>query len=171
MAAIPTVKLDARDLIDRLERMPEGVRQNLRRVLPSLVKELGNSVEQKLNTELKSRDRLKVDKQVREDRSGVYGVVSIRWTGDRSKDFIPQIIETGAKAHEIKAKNAPALAFLWPKVGPGMFFFKRVQHPGFAGILALDRSYKEMQSEILAAISDAGGGGFRETRNVLRSEY
>ena len=33
--------------------------------------------------------------------------------------------------HEIRGR--PLLAFKWPKVGPGIFIFHRVQHPGTSG--------------------------------------
>jgi len=37
--------------------------------------------------------------------------------------------DQGAKPHKIKAKNAPALVFFWPKVGR-VVAFKSVNHPG-----------------------------------------
>lgn len=36
----------------------------------------------------------------------------------------------GARPHVIEARNANVLAFEWPKKGPGIFFFSRVNHPG-----------------------------------------
>lgn len=38
----------------------------------------------------------------------------------------------GFAPHEIRARNAKALRFYWPKAGRVMYL-KRVQHPGFAG--------------------------------------
>lgn len=36
----------------------------------------------------------------------------------------------GTRPHIIRATNARALVFRWPKVGPGLFRFKSVHHPG-----------------------------------------
>ena len=38
-------------------------------------------------------------------------------------------VDQGTKPHTIRAKNAPALVFFWPKVGR-VVAFKSVQHPG-----------------------------------------
>ena len=38
-------------------------------------------------------------------------------------------VHEGARPHLIRAKNARALRFYWPKVG-GIVFFKKVNHPG-----------------------------------------
>lgn len=42
-------------------------------------------------------------------------------------------VELGARPRIIRARNAKVLAFAWPKVGPGTFFFKSVSWPGFEG--------------------------------------
>ena len=42
-------------------------------------------------------------------------------------------VQVGAddiKTHPHVIQGNPTLAFRWPKVGPGMFFFHRVNHPG-----------------------------------------
>lgn len=38
-------------------------------------------------------------------------------------------VRWGTKPHVIRARNAPALRFYWPKVGR-VVFFKKVNHPG-----------------------------------------
>jgi hypothetical protein len=38
----------------------------------------------------------------------------------------------GTVAHEIRPRTANVLAFKWPRVGPGIFHFRRVSHPGTA---------------------------------------
>lgn len=38
-------------------------------------------------------------------------------------------VHNGARPHVIRARNAPALSFYWPKVGRRVFF-KSVNHPG-----------------------------------------
>lgn len=140
--------------------IPEGVRKNLRAVLPDLTKRLGNVVEGKLDTELESRKRLKVDKLLREDPTRIVGQVRTRWTGDQSKNFIPEILERGAKAHPIEAKNAGALSFFWKRMG-FQAIFKRVWHPGFPGINFTERSFKEMEPEITKRVTEAVDKGLR----------
>ena len=159
-----TVTVDARKALAKFSPsgIPEQVRSNLRRVIPDLTKRLGANVEARLNTQLQSRNRLKVDKLMREDSSRVIGQVTTVWTGESSKSFIPQILESGAKAHAIVAKNASALAFLWPKVGPGMFFFKQVWHPGFPGIWYMRDAFKEMETEIVSSMTEAVRKGAKD---------
>ena len=45
-------------------------------------------------------------------------------------------VEEGTKPHEIKAKGDGVLAFHWDHGpnGPGLYFFKSVQHPGTKGV-------------------------------------
>lgn len=42
-------------------------------------------------------------------------------------------VELGAAPRIIRANRARVLAFAWPKVGPGTFFFPQVNWPGFEG--------------------------------------
>lgn len=46
--------------------------------------------------------------------------------------FLLPIFIYGSKPHPIVAKNAAALRFFWPNGprGPGIYYFKSVQHPG-----------------------------------------
>jgi len=172
MATAPlTVRLDAADALRAFDvsGMPAAIRNNLRRTIPDLTKRLGAKIEEKLNTELKSRTRLKVDKQVKETSSGeISGSVTVRWTGDSSKDFIPIILDTGARAHEIRARNASALFFFWEKVGANVMF-KSVQHPGFPGIHYMQRSLAEMETEIKNSIQDAVSAAGLEPEDIGRS--
>lgn len=41
-------------------------------------------------------------------------------------------VHDGTAPHEIRARNARALRFYWPKAGR-VVYFKRVQHPGYKG--------------------------------------
>jgi hypothetical protein len=47
-------------------------------------------------------------------------------------------MDQGTQAHKIKAKNAPALVFYWPKVGR-VVAFKSVNHPGTKPYKFLDK--------------------------------
>lgn len=50
----------------------------------------------------------------------------------------------GAAAHVIVPRNARVLAFKWPKRGPGMFFFRKVNHPGNAPHPFLNEAVMEL---------------------------
>ena len=45
-------------------------------------------------------------------------------------------VHEGTRAHVIAARKANSLAFFWPNGpnGPGLYFFKSVNHPGTVGI-------------------------------------
>ena len=48
------------------------------------------------------------------------------------KAFLIPILELGSRSHAIVAKRAKALRFYWERgpEGPGIYFYKSVQHPG-----------------------------------------
>lgn len=50
-----------------------------------------------------------------------------------SRFYMLFTVPPGTRAHPIEAKRAQALRFFWQKGprGPGIYFFKRVQHPGY----------------------------------------
>jgi hypothetical protein len=48
-------------------------------------------------------------------------------------------VHKGTRPHVIRARNAPALVFYWPKVGRTVFF-KRVNHPGTKANPFLERA-------------------------------
>lgn len=158
----PTVTIDAKQVLARFSPagIPQGVRQELRAVLPDLTRRLGLNVEERLNTQLRSRRRLKVDKLLREDARGITGQVRTVWTGDKSKSFIPQILETGAKAHPIFPRNAKALSFFWERIGQRVVLAS-VWHPGFPGINYMTEAFREMEGEILGSITEAVRRGLR----------
>lgn len=137
--------------------IPEAVRNNLRRTIPGLTRKLAANVDSRLDSELKSRTNLKIQPPQGEMIEGprqVVGRVRVVWTGNQAASMVPQVLETGARAHPIEAKNAGALAFFWPAVGRQVFF-KRVWHPGFPGIHYMQRSFQEMEDEIFEGISNA----------------
>lgn len=41
-----------------------------------------------------------------------------------------EFVDKGTAPHIIRAKGSGVLVFPWPKVGPGLFYFKQVNHPG-----------------------------------------
>jgi len=157
---IPEIQVDARKALLKFSDagIPEGIRRNLRTVIPDLTKRLGASVEAKLNSELKSRKNIDVKKEMVESPTYLYGRVRVVWTGDQKSNMVPAVLDTGAKAHLIEAKPGSALFFFWEKLGINAAF-KAVHHPGFAGINYMQRSLDEMQSEIVNALQKAAQNG------------
>ncbi len=158
---IPTVTVDARGAIAKFSPsgIPEYVRNNLRQIIPDLTKRLGARVEQRLDTELKSRKRLTVTKEMIENPTKIVGRVQTIATAEPK--LLPQWLETGTKAHPIFAKNAVALSFFWPKLGRNVMF-KSVWHPGFPGINYMQNSFRDMETEIFASMTAAVTRGVRE---------
>jgi hypothetical protein len=153
------ITVDARSVIARFSPagIPEQVRANLRRTIPALIRKLAAKVDAALDAGLKSRARLKIDPpqgEMVENAQSISGRVRVIWTGDQAASMVPQVLESGAVAHPIEAKNAGALAFFFPAMGR-MAFFKRVWHPGFPGIRYMQGSFQDMESEIFATIDAA----------------
>ena len=50
-----------------------------------------------------------------------------------SRFYMLFTVTPGTRSHEIRPKRAKALRFFWAKGprGPGIYFFKRVMHPGY----------------------------------------
>ena len=157
----PTVTIDARAAIAKFSSagIPESVRNRLRMVIPDLTKRLGRRVEEKLDTELKSRRRLQVTKEMVENPTKIVGRVQTVATAEPK--LLPQWLETGTKAHPIIATNAGALFFYWPKLGRNVMF-KSVWHPGFPGINYTQNAFREMEDEIFASMTSAVTAGARE---------
>lgn len=149
-----TVKVDNQQAITKFgpQGIPVNVRNELRTVIPDLTRRLGAQVDANLNSRLKSRRRLVVERQLVENTSGLYGRVT---TVSTSEPFaLPLWLEDGTKAHEIAAKNASALFFFWDKIGKNVAF-KRVMHPGFPGVHYTADAWADMKDEIKSAIIKA----------------
>jgi hypothetical protein len=155
-----TVKVDATRALAKFDRVPIQVRNELRGIIPDLTKQLGGLVNSKLDTELKSRKRIKVTEELHDSPRRITGVVAAVWTGGDLGRLVPSYLEFGTRPHEIEANVAGALAFFWERVGANVFF-KRVMHPGFAGIHYMERSFGEMKSEIVSKIKSAAQIGAR----------
>lgn len=155
------IKVDTTRAVAKMNRVPVAVRDRLRSVIPDLTKALGRAVDAKLDTELKSRTRLKVGQYMVEGPREIYGSVKLEWTGAAEQAMVPNIIESGARAHEIVAVNARALSFFWERVGQQVMF-KRVMHPGFPGIHIMERTFGEQRDKIVADIQAAAKEGAKE---------
>lgn len=154
------IEVDARNALARFspEGIPQAVRRNLAAVLPDLTRRLGAAADRNLDTGLQSRNRITLKKEIVENDRGITGRVTAVWTGDRAKAFIPQVLESGARAHPIAARRAAVLAFFWPRIGR-MAFFREVWHPGFPGIWYMQNAFRSMEDEIFESIDRAVRGG------------
>jgi hypothetical protein len=162
------IKVDTRQAIAKLDRIPVQVRDNLRSVIPDLVRKLAGLVNIKLNTELKTRSSLNVAQELRESEKYILGVVR---TESSKLPELPGYLEEGTRAHEI---TGSPLAFQWPNAPGGVaalfpnsfptVFFRHVSHPGFKGIHYMARSLSEMEDEIRERITTAAKTGAGEAR-------
>lgn len=148
------ITVDTRQALAKLQRVYAATREALQEDIPILLQELADRVNDKLDSELKSRTHIEVDTVMKGSDRHIFGTVTARWTGDSDKSMVPQILESGARAHPIEAINAKALAFFWERLGSDVFF-KRVWHPGFPGIYYMERSADEMKAQIKQTIQDA----------------
>lgn len=153
---LPTVTIDAKEALAKFSRagIPEAVRNQLRQTLPDVTKRLGNVVDAKLSSQLKSRNRLETKKELVENPTKIVGRVRVVWTGDKSKAMVPFWLDQGTKPHEIRAKNVSALYFYWEKIG-AFFIGPKVMHPGFKGLDFMYQSLLQMEPEIVDVISNA----------------
>jgi len=149
-----TVKVDASQAMLKFgpAGIPESVRRNLRAIIPDLTKRLGAKVEAGLNSELKSRNRLQVKKEMVENPSTLYGRVTLVTTSEPK--LLPQWLEEGTRPHEIRARNASALFFFWEKMGANVAF-QRVQHPGTRAYRFVGNAFDAMEAEIKDALTHA----------------
>ena len=155
----PTVQIDASKALARFSQagIPEAVRSNLRRMLPSLGKAVGASVEAKLDSKLKSRRSLTVRKEMVENPTAIYARINVM---SSRNPLLPLWLEEGTKAHPIVARNAPALAFFWERMGR-MMIVKSVMHPGTPAFGFMAETRAEMGPSIVSAITEAVRDGLR----------
>ena len=159
----PRVKVDASGAIatfDPNRGISVNIRNRLRPTIIDLTRRLGARVDSNLSAGLKTRRSLYVKKEMVEDAKGVIGRVT---TLSTKNPMLPIWLEEGTKPHPIVARNARALYFFWDKVGANVFF-KRVMHPGFAGIHYTQNAFSDMQSEIKSAIRKAVSDGLGTRR-------
>lgn len=150
----PTVMIDVRAGNRKMDRIPEDVRNALRRVIPDLGKRLGAVVESNMGQRLQSHTRLKVVKLMIENPQSIYAKVSLTWTGEPSKKLVPTYLEEGTRPHRIEARNASVLAFFWPKIN-AMFYGRFVNHPGNKAYRIFGDAYDGMRGEITTTIERA----------------
>jgi hypothetical protein len=165
MADTITVTVEDKAVLARFSPagIPTQVRNNLRRVIPDLLRQFTGFVDNELSV-LKSRTHLQFiggpQGQMIENPQQVVGQAEMGWTGDPKAAMVPIIIESGAKPHPIAAVNARALAFFWPRVNK-MVFFRQVQHPGFPGIHYMQRAFDALGPHIKESIQEAVDEGLK----------
>lgn len=163
------IEIDASRAMARFgsDGIPLAVRNRLRQLLPDIGKQLGDLINRRLNTMLKSRTNINVPQEMHESVNEIYVRVAIEWTGDASKAQVPSWLEYGTRPHMIEAINARALSFFWPKAG-GMFgtsqvFFKRVMHPGMSAYGFMSNSMAELRPEISQKLREGVVQAMKET--------
>lgn len=160
------IKVDANRALARFSPsgIPEQIRRNLRAAIPDLLRDLSGRIDANLSV-LKSRKNLQLkggpQGQMVENANEIVGIAQMTWTGDPKASMVPQVLETGARPHKIRAVNAKALSFFWPKVG-SQVFFKEVNHPGFPGIRYMERAFESMQTKIVDRLTQAVKDGANE---------
>jgi hypothetical protein len=149
MAGKITITVDPRKASEKLNALPAAVRENLRSLMPLVATTLAGSINQKLDTELKSRGRLHVKAQMRETTKNIG--VTVSFVADPGPNLLPDWLEHGTRAHPIVGK--PFLAFHWEKLGKHVVF-RSVQHPGTQAYQFMTRSLDELRGDVIVEISD-----------------
>jgi len=149
-----TVKVDATSALARFGKsgIPDDVRRNLRALIPDLTRRLASRVDANLTAGLRTRRRLQVKSAMVENRQGITGRVTVVSTSEPL--MLPLWLESGTRAHAIEARNAKALYFFWEKMGTNVAF-RRVMHPGFAGIHYAENAFRSMEAEIINTIKQS----------------
>lgn len=158
------IKVDDTGARLKLSRVPVEVRDRLRSVIPPLMKQLASLVDSNLG-KLKSRKTLETVTEMHDIAGAsnqIYGVVRVQ--SPSAKGLLPKYLEEGTAPHQILGN--PILAFDWENgpSGPGTYFFRSVNHPGFEGIHYMRDAFDSMQGEIVAELKAAVKLGAAQAR-------
>ena len=150
-----TVTVDSTKALARFSPagIPEAVRRALRRALPDLTRRLGAAIDTRLDTGLKSRRTIENKVELVENPTALYGRVRTIASAP-SPAMLPSWLNTGTAPHEIAARNVGALFFFWARLGKNVMF-RKVNHPGFAGIQFAEGAWADMRGEVVDTISAA----------------
>jgi hypothetical protein len=130
--------------IARLHKMPDAVRQSLKKEANILATELRDKSRENASSffQVRTGRFLKsIKKSVRSSQTSVIGKVF-------SKSPVAHLLERGVKPHDITPKNAKALAFLGG-------FAKTIHHPGFQGKTIINAAFQEMKGQINEGLTKA----------------
>ena len=155
----PTIQVDATKAFAKFSDagIPQAVRNNLRAVLPQLGQQVGAGAEHRLDSGLKSRTTITINKQMVENPSQIS--VRIFATSPTANGLLPSYLESGTRPHPITGN--PWLAFFWDKIGQ-FVALPRVNHPGFAGIHYMQNTMAEQEPNIVNTVSEAVKRGLNQ---------
>jgi|SRR5215831_1951416 len=153
---IPTITVDARQAYARFSQagIPNQVRNNLRALLPQLGKRFGDSVESKLDSDLKSRTTLTVKKLMVENPSNI--TMRISMISPSAEGLLPTYLESGTRAHGPVTAN-----FLHFFIDGNEIFTKWVKGVGerqlgrSGGYKFMERTLAEFESNIVGTLDRA----------------
>jgi hypothetical protein len=151
----PTINVDLSKALLRFGEagIPEQVRTNLRRLIPPLAINFTAQVNNRLNTQLKSRNSLTVTNEMRENRNQITAKIQIV---SSTNQLLPTYLELGTRPHGIDPVNAQFLHFALG--GVIEVFAKHVEHPGTRAYHFLEDTLVEFKSEILDTMQQATQG-------------
>lgn len=144
-----TVKVD-RALL-KMGKLPDSIRNSLKAEMNILVTAVRDKARSNAATFFHVRTgayQKSIKKSVRSSQTKVTGKVF-------SKSRIAHMLETGVRPHDIRAKNAKALAFL------GGTFAIEVHHPGLQGHSVIGAAFMEMKSQIYDGLGEAVKDGIK----------
>lgn len=134
--------------------IPETVRSNLRRLIPQLAHNITAAINNRMNTQLKSRNTLTVTEKMRENPSKI--TMEIQIISPSAKGLLPAYLELGTAPHEIVPRNAQFLRFALG--GVIEVFAKKVQHPGTRPYLFMEQTVAEFMGDIQGTLNEAVQG-------------
>lgn len=136
------IKIDR--AITRLEKLPDDVRAALKEEINGLATTLRARSQANAATFFHVRSgefQRSIKKSVRSSKTSVVGKVF-------SRSPVAHLLERGVKPHDIRPKNAKALAFLGR-------FAEVIHHPGFQGHTIINAAFQDMKAEITEGIGNA----------------
>jgi hypothetical protein len=134
--------------------IPESVRTNLRRLIPPLANNMVAAINNRLNTQLKSRNTIEVTEVMRENPSRITATIAIE--SPSAGGLLPTFLELGTKPHEILPVNAQMLHFVLG--GVIEVFARRVDHPGTKPYLFMQDTLAEFMGDIQDTLDQAREG-------------
>ena len=149
----PTINVDLSKALLRFSNagIPEQVRNNLRRLIPGMGHTITNAINNRLNTQLKTRRTITVVEQMRENANQI--VMRIAIESPSAEGILPKYLELGTKPHPIYPVNVSFLRFALG--GVIEVYARKVMHPGTRPYLFMDQTVAEFKNDILGMLNDA----------------
>ncbi len=149
----PTITVDARQAYARFSEsgIPEQVRNNLRRLLPQLGKDVGAAVDAKLASGLKSRNTLTTNMLMKENPRQLTVTVSV--TSPTGGGMLPKWIEEGTRGHG--PVTAPFLVFQIDGQWIRTKFVKGMFGGDMQGLHYMENAMQEMEPQIVDTLHTA----------------